>query len=147
MKRLAGHAARDTKMGHMMEDVIINNLVNETRTKGAAVTCKELKCAFKVGLIEHKTIQGLRCSPDALGIAVDTDGVENPICIEVKCRTRLSTSFQELANSSYHSLSKNYISVEAPSNELKVLCSRDSELIQMLHQYATLGMYDSVLVI
>ena len=60
----------------MMKAVIIKTLVNETRTKDAAVTCKELKCAFKVGLIEHKTIQGLRCSPDALGIAVDTDGVE-----------------------------------------------------------------------
>ena len=147
MKRLGGHAAKDTKIGHMMEDVIIKTLVNETRTKGAAVTRKELKCAFKVGLIEHKTIQGLRCSPDALGIAVDTDGVERPICIEVKCRTRLSTSFQELASLPYHSLNEKYISVAAPSNELKVLCSRDSELIQLLHQCATLGIHDSVLVI
>ena len=64
MERLAGHTTRDRKIGHMMEDVIIKVFVNETRTKGAAVTCKELKCAFKVGLVEHKTIQGLRCFPD-----------------------------------------------------------------------------------
>ena len=147
MKRLSGNTSKDTKIGHEMEDVIIKKLVTDTRMKEISETHKVLKCAYKVGLLENKLISGLRCSPDAVGIVLDGEGNEKPICIEVKCRTRLSTAFEEVARSDYNLLQNKYVSVTAMSDEMKTICTRDSEMVQLLHQCATLGICDGVLVI
>ena len=104
MKRLSGNTSKDTKIGHEMEDVIIKKLVTDTRMKEISETHKVLKCAYKVGLLENNLISDLRCSPDAVGIVLDGEGNEKPICIEVKCRTRLSTVFEEVARSDYNLL-------------------------------------------
>ena len=144
---MSGKTATDAKVGHQMEDTLIKQLIDATALDGIEACSKVLKVAFKVGLIEHQSISDLRCSPDSLGIMIYSPGNERPICIEVKCRTCLSTVFTELARRNYNSSKQKYVSLCAMDDDLKEICNRESEMIQLLHQCATLGISDGVLVI
>ena len=148
LKRLNGIKATDIRIGNDMEDKIISNLVTFTSINPESFNNCKISSAYKVGLLESSYVQGLRCSPDSIGVIEDGDGNLRPVCIEAKCRTRLSTVFAELefSFSSSESVEKVVI-VNAGSTEMKQNVHRDSELFQIYHQAATLDIKDVILVV
>ena len=49
----------------------------------------------------------------------------------------MSTAREEVARSDYNLLQNKYVSVTAMSDEMKTIWTRDSEMVQLLHQCAT----------
>ena len=62
---------------------------------------------------------------------IDSFRNEKPIYIEVRCRTRLSTVLTELARGNYNSSKQKYVSLRAMYDDLKEMCNRESEMIQL----------------
>ena len=142
-------SGEDAKIGHDMEDPIIQNLCELSRQNPHQFKGYQIESLFKTGLVESKDLKGLRCSPDAIDVMVDDDGNRKVICIEAKCRTRQTTAFQELEAFLPNTAGgeNKIFSVSAGSMEMLSLCKRDSELLQMIHQGATLNVLDVLLVV
>jgi hypothetical protein len=132
LKRINGIKATDIRISNDMEDKIISNLVTLTSIHPEAFDNCKISSTYKVGLIESSYVQGLRCSPDSIGVIEDGDGNLRPVCIEAKCRTRLSTMFAELEFSMNSSESvEKVVIVNAGSVEMKRNIHRDSEMFQI----------------
>ena len=150
MKRLGRiSSGEDVRIGHEMEDPIIQNLYDLSRHVPQHFKGFQMQSLFKTGLLESKELKGLRCSPDAIGVMTNCDGQRKVVCIEAKCRTRQTTSFQELEACipNTDGGGKKVFTVSAGSLDMVRLIKRDSELLQMLHQAATLNVNDVLLVV
>ena len=139
MKRLSGASAVNTKIGHEVEKTIIKNLVLLSNNKAHLFEGKKIVSVFKVGLMESHRLRGLRCSPDSFGVMQDESGNNTPICIEAKCRTRLSTMFAEIEYSIDPNCDDSIVAiVDAGTDKMMANIHRDNELMQIYHQAATL---------
>jgi hypothetical protein len=139
MKRLGRNSSgKDVRIGHEMEDPIIQNLCDLSRHVPQHFKGFQMQSLFKTGLLESKELKGLRCSPDSIGVMTNCDGQRKVVCIEAKCRTRQTTSFQELEACipNTDGGGKKVFTFSAGSLDMVRLIKRDSELLQMLHQAA-----------
>jgi hypothetical protein len=91
MQGLQGKAKKWESLGHHLEPVLANQLLQHSVKGKTMAAVLEIHKLFRVGLVQKRNQPGVKCSLDYFGVG-EIDGLVSGFAIEVKTRVTSNTS-------------------------------------------------------